>query len=57
VVAVRLNQQQREELGLVEQAYDNPHEALQRIKRHLLTQRQFKEVGPGKRAASFNVHQ
>lgn len=32
VVAVRLNQSQREELGLVEQAYDNPHEALQRIK-------------------------
>lgn len=28
----------------VPQAYDNPHEALQRIKRHLLTQRQFKEV-------------
>lgn len=26
------------------QAYDNPHEALSRIKRHLLTQRQFKEV-------------
>jgi hypothetical protein len=44
VVAVRLNQQQREELGLVEQAYDNPHEALQRIKRHLLTNRSFKEV-------------
>ncbi|GLC46153.1 Pre-mRNA-processing-splicing factor 8A [Pleodorina starrii] len=44
VVAVRLNSQQREELGLVEQAYDNPHEALQRIKRHLLTQRSFKEV-------------
>lgn len=44
VVAVRLNQQQREELGLVEQAYDNPHEALQRIKRHLLTNRHFKEV-------------
>ncbi|KAK9866667.1 hypothetical protein WJX84_005875 [Apatococcus fuscideae] len=43
-VAVRLNQQQREELGLVEQAYDNPHEALSRIKRHLLTQRSFKEV-------------
>ena len=43
-MAVRLNQQQREELGLVEQAYDNPHEALQRIKRHLLTARQFKEV-------------
>ena len=43
-VAVRLNQQQREELGLVEQAYDNPHEALSRIKRHLLTQRAFKEV-------------
>ena len=47
-VAVRLNQQQREELGLVEQAYDNPHEALSRIKRHLLTQRAFKEVcAPG----------
>lgn len=41
----RLNQSQREELGLVEQAYDNPHEALSRIKRHLLTQRTFKEVG------------
>lgn len=27
------------------QAYDNPHEALSRIKRHLLTQRAFKEVG------------
>ncbi|KAL1809724.1 hypothetical protein DCAR_0729326 [Daucus carota subsp. sativus] len=44
-VAVRLNQLQREELGLIEQAYDNPHEALSRIKRHLLTQRAFKEVG------------
>lgn len=43
-VAVRLNQSQREELGLIEQAYDNPHEALSRIKRHLLTQRAFKEV-------------
>ncbi|KAL4423860.1 hypothetical protein ABPG75_001161 [Micractinium tetrahymenae] len=43
-VAVRLNQLQREELGLIEQAYDNPHEALSRIKRHLLTQRSFKEV-------------
>jgi pre-mRNA-processing factor 8 len=41
----RLNSSQREELALVEQAYDNPHEALSRIKRHLLTQRQFKEVG------------
>ena len=44
-VAVRLNQLQWEELGLIEQAYDNPHEALSRIKRHLLTQRAFKEVG------------
>ena len=43
-VTVRLNQQQREELGLIEQAYDNPHEALSRIKRHLLTQRAFKET-------------
>ena len=41
---MRLNQLQREELGLIEQAYDNPHEALSRIKRHLLTQRSFKEV-------------
>ncbi len=40
----RLNHSQREELGLIEQAYDNPHEALSRIKRHLLTQRAFKEV-------------
>jgi pre-mRNA-processing factor 8 len=37
----RLNQSQREELGLIEQAYDNPHEALSRIKRHLLTQVQY----------------
>lgn len=43
-VKSRLNQSQREELGLVEQAYENPHEALSRIKRHLLTQRTFKEV-------------
>ena len=28
----------------MQQAYDNPHEALSRIKRHLLTQRSFKEV-------------
>jgi pre-mRNA-processing factor 8 len=42
--AARMNQMQREELGLIEQAYDNPHEALSRIKRHLLTQRAFKEV-------------
>jgi pre-mRNA-processing factor 8 len=38
----RLNQSQREELALIEQAYDNPHEALSRIKRHMLTQRAFK---------------
>jgi pre-mRNA-processing factor 8 len=31
-------------LALIEQAYDNPHEALTRVKRHLLTQRSFKEV-------------
>ncbi|KAK6915065.1 RNA recognition motif, spliceosomal PrP8 [Dillenia turbinata] len=40
-VVVRLNQLQREELGLTEQAYDNPHEALSRIKRDQLTQRVF----------------
>ena len=44
-IASRLNQTQREELGFIEQAFDNPHEALSRIKRHLLTQRAFKEVG------------
>jgi len=44
-IAARMNQSQREELGLIEQAFDNPHEALSRIKRHLLTQRAFKEVG------------
>ena len=42
---MRLNSAQREELGLIEQAYDHPHETLHRIKRHLLTQRAFKEVG------------
>uniref|UniRef100_A0A8C9HEX9 Pre-mRNA-processing-splicing factor 8 n=1 Tax=Piliocolobus tephrosceles TaxID=591936 RepID=A0A8C9HEX9_9PRIM len=40
----RLNQSQREELGFIEQAYDNPYETLSRIKRQLLTQRAFKEV-------------
>jgi pre-mRNA-processing factor 8 len=44
VVSGRLNQSQKEELGLVEQAYDNPHECLTRIKRHLISQRSFKEV-------------
>lgn len=44
-VKSRLNQAQREELGLIEQAYDNPNEALSRVKRHLLTHREFKEVG------------
>ncbi|KAG1800185.1 PRP8 pre-mRNA processing factor 8-like protein [Suillus plorans] len=41
----RLNQSQREELALIEQAYDNPHKCLLRIKRLLLTQRAFKEAG------------
>ena len=40
-----LNQSQREELALIEQAYDNPHECLSRIKRLFLTQRAFKESG------------
>jgi pre-mRNA-processing factor 8 len=43
-LASKLNSMQREELGLIEQAYDNPHETLARIKRHLLTLRTFKEV-------------
>ncbi|ODV81188.1 PROCN-domain-containing protein [Suhomyces tanzawaensis NRRL Y-17324] len=42
---VRLNSSQREELALIEQAYDNPNECLSRIKKFLLTQRIFKEVG------------
>ena len=40
----KLNGSEREELGLVEQAYDNPHEALSTIKRSLLTAKTFKEV-------------
>ncbi|KHN97642.1 pre-mRNA processing splicing factor 8 [Metarhizium album ARSEF 1941] len=40
----RLNQTQREELALIEQAYDSPGTTLERIKRFLLTQRAFKEV-------------
>ena len=43
-VRAKLNQAQREELALIEQAFENPHEALVRIKRALLTQRSFKEV-------------
>src|SRR5690606_8807827 len=42
-VKSRLDKSQREEVGLIDQAYENPHEALGRIKRHLLTQRTFKE--------------
>ncbi|KAJ6171891.1 hypothetical protein N7470_000958 [Penicillium chermesinum] len=41
----RLNQSQREELALIEQAYDSPGTTLARIKRFFLTQRAFKEVG------------
>eukprot|EP01029_Cantina_marsupialis_P024439 TRINITY_DN628_c0_g1_i5.p1 TRINITY_DN628_c0_g1~~TRINITY_DN628_c0_g1_i5.p1 ORF type:complete len:2322 (-),score=828.59 TRINITY_DN628_c0_g1_i5:259-7224(-) len=44
-VKTRLNQIQREELGLIENAFDNPTDTCQRIKRHLLTMRTFKEVG------------
>lgn len=40
----RLNQSQREELALIEQAYDSPGTTLARIKKFLLTQRAFKEV-------------
>jgi pre-mRNA-processing factor 8 len=43
-VKSRLNQNQRDELAFIQQAYDNPHEALSRVKRHLMTQRTFKEV-------------
>ncbi|KAL0246061.1 hypothetical protein GEMRC1_007277 [Eukaryota sp. GEM-RC1] len=44
VVKTRLNRSQREELGLIEQAYEDPQTALARIKRHLLTQRTFREI-------------
>lgn len=40
----RLNQQQREELALIEQAFDEPAVTLARIKRLMLTQRAFKEA-------------
>ena len=40
----RMNQHQREELGLIEHGFDNPHETLQQIKRYLLTQHVFKDV-------------
>ncbi|KAF2727175.1 putative pre-mRNA splicing factor [Polyplosphaeria fusca] len=40
----RLNQDQRRELAYIEEAYDSPGTALARIKRFLLTQRNFKEV-------------
>ena len=43
-VKSRLNQSQRKELGLIEQAYDNPHETLSKIIRHFLMQRAYKEV-------------
>ncbi|QRW13738.1 pre-mRNA-processing-splicing factor 8 [Ceratobasidium sp. AG-Ba] len=42
-VKSRLNQSQREELALIEQAYNNPHECLSRIKRLSLTQCAFVE--------------
>ncbi|CCF58376.1 hypothetical protein KAFR_0E02230 [Kazachstania africana CBS 2517] len=41
---VRLNASEREELALIEEAYDNPHDTLIRIKKYLLTQRVFKPV-------------
>lgn len=41
---VRLNAAEREELALIEEAYDNPHETLNRVKKFLLTQRVFKPI-------------
>lgn len=40
----RLSNTQREELTLIEQAYDLPHEALSSIKRSLMSQRVFKNI-------------
>ena len=45
VSVTRLNAAQREELGLIEKGFDNPHDTLARIKKALLTVRAFKEVG------------
>ncbi|KAL3228560.1 Pre-mRNA-splicing factor 8 [Nakaseomyces bracarensis] len=41
---VRLNAAEREELALIEEAYDNPHDTLNRVKKFLLTQRVFKPI-------------
>ena len=43
-VKSKINQSQRDELSLIEQAFDNPHEFLNRIKASLIAQRTFKEV-------------
>lgn len=43
-ISQRMNQTLREELGLIENAHDNPHEALIRIKRDFMTTRAFREV-------------
>ena len=40
----RLTGTQREELGLIEQAFDNPQETLSNIKRDFIRERTFKEV-------------
>jgi pre-mRNA-processing factor 8 len=40
---MRMNQVQREELVLIEYPYVNPHETLNRTKRQILTQREFKD--------------
>ncbi|KAL4066528.1 hypothetical protein J3A83DRAFT_4374587 [Scleroderma citrinum] len=45
LVKGHLNQLQREELALIEQAYGNPHECLSCIKCLLLIQCAFKEAG------------
>lgn len=43
--ASRMNQLQRDELALIEHGFDNPHETLQQIKRYLMSQHVFKDVG------------
>lgn len=40
----RLSASEREELALIEEAFDNPHTVLTRIKKFVLTQRVFKPV-------------
>ncbi len=53
-VQSRLNQQQREELGLIEQAFDNPHEAVRSLLRDVCLDAALCPVGVGLHVYMFN---